>query len=208
MITICINGSPGSGKTTLANNLLSSEKTFVVHCDQLLNRLKEVLVGNNIKKVYREHDEVSLFLDRDGLFFKLLHAKYIENIYEYLRMKYVKRELKKLMIDAENAGYKYFIVEGLYTTLYDDVCYYDFKIFLRSQMSERKKRIEFRDRLTEQPFDFNDYVTLSERNVNLYNYNYIIDNDESLEEYYKIISQIGDSIKQQSLILQIQKKLI
>ena len=208
MITICINGSPGSGKTTLANNLLRDEKTFVVHCDQLLNRLKKVLAKDKIKKVYREHDEISMFLDRESVLFKFLHAKYMENIYEYLRMKYVKRELKRLMIEAENVGCKYFIVEGLYTTLYSDVCCFDFKIFLRSLDINRQRRVEFRDRKAEQPFDFSSYVTLSERNVNLYTYDFVIDNNDSIEEFYKAIEEIGLCIKQQSLILQIQKNLI
>ena len=195
MITICINGNSGSGKTTLSSLLVKDKYKKVIHLDHLLDKLKKILPKGNVENLKRDGEETIPYLNKNTLFYKTIHSKYLNNIYNQIKMLYVKRELKKQYDAAIESDVDYLIVEGCNSEIYDDVLTYDFKIFIDSEASIRNERILLRDKenianITSDMFD-----KVKDDDASLSNYDFLVDNSGSLGELLSKSYEISEEIK-------------
>ena len=193
MYTICINGAPGSGKTTMGNYLLENEDAVVIHLDQLLERLKKVLPDKSVNVINRENEGMYTQLDRNSLIYKFIHLKYVNGIYTVIKNLYLRRELVRLRDDAIKHSTKYFIVEGVDSNKFDDIFAYDYKIFVRAEIEERGSRVAVRDYHPNVAFDFSSYIDFDVTDCRFYDI--IITNYCSFEDYLKVIADLSSTIK-------------
>ena len=196
MIIIGINGNPGSGKTTASNLIFNNDLKRVIHLDDIFNKVKELLPGNNIK-TFKKDSEEAIILNRSSLLYKTFNLKIVNRQFEIAKKIYANKILKKAINQASIEGIEYFIIEGTHLEDYDVTYLIDYLIFIKAGEEERIDRLIKRDKEFANLI-FKKSLNMSD-NINIDNYNLIIDNNGSKESFKQKCLEITELIKSNNI---------
>lgn len=180
MKIIGINGNPGSGKTTASNIIFKDEKTMIIHLDDIFDDIKELLPKRNVN-TFKKDAESAIIINRNSLLYKTISLKYINKQIQLAKKIYANKMLKKYINSAYDEGVEYFIIEGVHLENYDITYLIDYLIFINANINDRINRIVERDG------EFSNIIFNKSLNavdhINLDNYDYVIDNISSIENF-------------------------
>ncbi len=196
MKIIGINGNPGSGKTTVSNIMFKDEKTMIIHLDDIFDDIKELLPKRNTN-TFKTGDSEAIILNRKGTLYKVLNSKFINKEFVLAKKIYANKYLKYVIKRAYNQGIDYIIIEGVHLENYDIIYLIDYFIFMETIKEDRVDRLIKRD---------GEYATIIfEKSLNLSDsidkskYDFIIENNSSLEDLKNNCYEISENIKNNSV---------
>lgn len=196
MKIIGINGNPGSGKTTASNIMFKDKKTMIIHLDDIFDGIKELLPKRNVN-TFKKDTEFAIIINRNSLLYKTISLKYINKQLQLAKKIYANKMLKKYIKHAYDEGIEYFIIEGVHLENYDITYLIDYLIFIKADINDRIDRIIKRDG------EFSNVIFNKSLNavnhISLENYDFIIDNISSKEDFKEKCYDIEKSIRKEQI---------
>jgi len=198
MVTIGINGNPGVGKTTFSKMLLKDTANVrLIHRDQIVDRLKDVLPSTATKGYSRDNGEFIKYIRKDSLLYKIKSLKQIGLFIENVKNLYLRREIKKIKDAAIADGIKYLIIEGAKLEEFCDIDDYNYLILVNTDNTNRKARLTNREKNLEDDADKLVDFLFEVRVDNNINYDYVVNNIGTFDDLQAQADIVTDIIKNQ-----------